>query len=221
MDVPTRQSYVIAVVDPDERSAAAGVTGIARTTGAAISPSLSSRRSSRAPGYAAAAVLPRGRLQDPLRPADVPRVPQRSGRPRSGRSRDELGAVRRSGLGGGSDAAPAGPASRAATRRTATTASDDDDRDQQVERLEGVADVVPVRAEDRARVDEQHRPQERAGGREDDERPSGIRATPAGKLMNVRTIGSSRPKNTVAAPCLAKNRSASSISCGRMSRYLP
>jgi hypothetical protein len=42
MDVPTRQSYVIAVVDPDERSAAAGVTGIARTTGAAISPSISS-----------------------------------------------------------------------------------------------------------------------------------------------------------------------------------
>ena len=38
MDVPTRQSYVIAVVEPDERSAAAGVTGIARTTGAAISP---------------------------------------------------------------------------------------------------------------------------------------------------------------------------------------
>jgi MFS family permease len=41
MDVPTRQSYVISVVEPDERSAAAGVTGIARTTGAAISPSLS------------------------------------------------------------------------------------------------------------------------------------------------------------------------------------
>jgi MFS family permease len=38
MDVPTRQSYTIAVVDPDERSAAAGVTGIARTTGSAISP---------------------------------------------------------------------------------------------------------------------------------------------------------------------------------------
>ena len=34
MDVPTRQSYVMAVVDPDERSAAAGVTAIARTTGA-------------------------------------------------------------------------------------------------------------------------------------------------------------------------------------------
>jgi MFS family permease len=41
MDVPTRQSYVISVVEPDERSAAAGITGIARTTGAAISPALS------------------------------------------------------------------------------------------------------------------------------------------------------------------------------------
>jgi len=42
MDVPTRQSYVMAVVQPDERSAAAGVTGIARTIGASISPSVSS-----------------------------------------------------------------------------------------------------------------------------------------------------------------------------------
>ena len=41
MDVPTRQSYVMSVVEPDERSAAAGVTGIARTTGAAISPVIS------------------------------------------------------------------------------------------------------------------------------------------------------------------------------------
>src|SRR4029077_2014538 len=31
MDVPTRQSYVMAVVDPDERSAASGITTIART----------------------------------------------------------------------------------------------------------------------------------------------------------------------------------------------
>jgi MFS family permease len=38
MDVPTRQSYTMAVVDPDERSAAAGVTGIARTVGAAVAP---------------------------------------------------------------------------------------------------------------------------------------------------------------------------------------
>jgi len=38
MDVPTRQSYVMAVVAPHERSAAAGITGVARTIGAAISP---------------------------------------------------------------------------------------------------------------------------------------------------------------------------------------
>lgn len=38
MDVPTRQSYTMAMVAPDERSAAAGITGIARTTGASLSP---------------------------------------------------------------------------------------------------------------------------------------------------------------------------------------
>jgi len=38
MDVPTRQSYTMAVVAPDERSAAAGITGIARSVGAAVSP---------------------------------------------------------------------------------------------------------------------------------------------------------------------------------------
>jgi MFS family permease len=38
MDVPTRQSYVMAVVVPEERAAAAGITGVARTIGAAISP---------------------------------------------------------------------------------------------------------------------------------------------------------------------------------------
>jgi MFS family permease len=40
MDVPTRQSYTVAVVGPDERSAAAGVTGVARSMGAALSPLL-------------------------------------------------------------------------------------------------------------------------------------------------------------------------------------
>jgi MFS family permease len=40
MDVPTRQSYTMAVVSPDERSAAAGVTSIARTTGASLAPVL-------------------------------------------------------------------------------------------------------------------------------------------------------------------------------------
>ena len=38
MDVPPRQSYTMAVVASDERSAAAGITGIARTTGASLSP---------------------------------------------------------------------------------------------------------------------------------------------------------------------------------------
>jgi len=40
MDVPARQSYTMAVVAPDERSAASGVTAIARSVGAALSPSL-------------------------------------------------------------------------------------------------------------------------------------------------------------------------------------
>ena len=41
MDVPTRQSYIMAVVAPDERSAAAGITAIARSSGAALSPAIS------------------------------------------------------------------------------------------------------------------------------------------------------------------------------------
>lgn len=40
MDVPTRQSYTIAVVSPDERSAASGVTNIARSIGSSLSPAL-------------------------------------------------------------------------------------------------------------------------------------------------------------------------------------
>ena len=38
MDVPTRQSYTMAIVRPDERSAAAGITGVAKTAGAALAP---------------------------------------------------------------------------------------------------------------------------------------------------------------------------------------
>jgi len=38
MDVPTRQSYTMAIVAPDERSAASGITGVARTIGASLSP---------------------------------------------------------------------------------------------------------------------------------------------------------------------------------------
>jgi len=38
MDIPTRQSYTMAIVSPDERSAAAGITGIARSAGSALAP---------------------------------------------------------------------------------------------------------------------------------------------------------------------------------------
>ena len=38
MDVPTRQSYTMAIVDPEERAAAAGVLSVARNAGAAIAP---------------------------------------------------------------------------------------------------------------------------------------------------------------------------------------
>jgi MFS family permease len=40
MDLPTRQSYTMAVVDPDERVAAAGFTGIARNLAQVMSPTL-------------------------------------------------------------------------------------------------------------------------------------------------------------------------------------
>ncbi len=40
MDVPTRQSYTMAVVASDERAAASGITTIARSIGASISPAL-------------------------------------------------------------------------------------------------------------------------------------------------------------------------------------
>jgi len=41
MDVPTRKSYTMAVVDPDERTATAGITNVARTAASAVSPVLS------------------------------------------------------------------------------------------------------------------------------------------------------------------------------------
>lgn len=41
MDVPTRSSYVMAVVTPPERSAAAGVTSVPRSLASAVSPTIS------------------------------------------------------------------------------------------------------------------------------------------------------------------------------------
>ena len=40
MDVPTRQSYIVAVVDEDERTAAAGITNTSRNIAQAVSPSI-------------------------------------------------------------------------------------------------------------------------------------------------------------------------------------
>ena len=40
MDVPTRQSYLVAVVREDERTPAAGITNISRNIAQAVSPSL-------------------------------------------------------------------------------------------------------------------------------------------------------------------------------------
>lgn len=40
MDIPTRQSFTVAVVAPDERTAAAGLTGLARNVGAGLAPAL-------------------------------------------------------------------------------------------------------------------------------------------------------------------------------------
>jgi MFS family permease len=54
MDVPTRQAYTMAVVDPDERSAAAGITGVARSAGSSISPTVA--------GLLLAAAVPTGAI---------------------------------------------------------------------------------------------------------------------------------------------------------------
>ena len=43
MDVPTRQSYTMAIVDPDERAAAGGVSSVARSIGSSLSPVLAGK----------------------------------------------------------------------------------------------------------------------------------------------------------------------------------
>ena len=74
MDVPTRQSYTMAVVDPDERSAAAGVTGVARSLGVRR---VAAHRGTAVPErrVRGRAVRHRGRPEDRVRPAAVSAVP--------------------------------------------------------------------------------------------------------------------------------------------------
>ncbi|HVJ87999.1 MAG TPA: MFS transporter [Caulifigura sp.] len=56
LDLPTRQAFTMAVVAPDERAAAAGVTNVARSIGGALSPSIATFLISR-PGMMSAPFL--------------------------------------------------------------------------------------------------------------------------------------------------------------------
>jgi predicted MFS family arabinose efflux permease len=60
MDVPTRQSYVMAVVQPDERTMASGITHLVRLAGWALAPAfagwLMAGHSLAAPIYVGAAM---------------------------------------------------------------------------------------------------------------------------------------------------------------------
>ena len=66
MDVPTRQSYTMAVVSPDERSAASGVTSIARSRGRGDFP-FTDRVLFRRSCVAECALLPGRRVENRLR----------------------------------------------------------------------------------------------------------------------------------------------------------
>jgi MFS family permease len=57
MDVPARQSYIAAVVDEDERMAAAGITNVSRNIAQAVSPSLTGYIMQALPGLATPFVL--------------------------------------------------------------------------------------------------------------------------------------------------------------------
>ena len=65
MDVPTRQSYTMAVVSPDERSAAMGVTSISRSVGASLSPAITGQFLA-IPGLARGTFRHRGMVEDRL-----------------------------------------------------------------------------------------------------------------------------------------------------------
>jgi MFS family permease len=63
MDIPARQSYIVAVVEPDERSAAAGVTGIVRTLSSVPGPLLATPLLAASGGLAAIPFLLGGGLK--------------------------------------------------------------------------------------------------------------------------------------------------------------
>jgi MFS family permease len=57
LDLPTRQAFTMAVVAPDERSAAAGVTNVARSIGGSLSPFLATFLMGRGAGWMSAPFL--------------------------------------------------------------------------------------------------------------------------------------------------------------------
>ena len=92
MDVPTRSSYVMAIVTPAERPAAASITSVPRSLASAVSPFLA--------GWMLGAVGVRlaaargGRREDRLRPAAARDVPTKCGRRKNARHAIRLRAPR-------------------------------------------------------------------------------------------------------------------------------
>jgi hypothetical protein len=80
MDVPTRQAYVMAVVDASERTAAAAYTNTARYLTRTIAPLIAGATLRGALG---APLLHRRRAQEPLRPRPLRSLPQRPRRRRT------------------------------------------------------------------------------------------------------------------------------------------
>jgi len=70
MDVPTRQAYLMAVVSPEERSGAGGITGVARTIGAGLAPIFAGLLFSQ-PLVDQRAIFHRRHAEDRLRPLAV------------------------------------------------------------------------------------------------------------------------------------------------------
>ena len=76
MDVPTRQSYVMAVVQPEERTVASGVTSLVRLGAWAVAPSFAGLFMEG--GSLRGTARRRRRDEDHLRPAALARVPGRA-----------------------------------------------------------------------------------------------------------------------------------------------
>ena len=81
MDVPTRQSYTMAIVDPDERTATAGLTSVVRSISQSVGPLLAAALVSFPMGLSAPLIACAG-LKISLRRGALLRLPEP---PRAGR----------------------------------------------------------------------------------------------------------------------------------------